>query len=76
MSYAFPPDVQHLIDLQMASGRYPSQNELLREALLALNDFDASVADIQEGMEDERAGRLRSLAEADANIRRELGFAS
>jgi Arc/MetJ-type ribon-helix-helix transcriptional regulator len=76
MSYAFPSDVQHLVDLQMASGRYPSQDELLREALLALNDFGASVADIQEGMEDERAGRLRPLAEIDADIRREFGFAS
>ena len=76
MSYAFPPDVQHLVDLQMASGRFPSQDALLREALLALTDFDAAVADVQEGIEDERAGRLRSLVEVDADIRREFGFAS
>jgi Arc/MetJ-type ribon-helix-helix transcriptional regulator len=76
MSYEFPNDIQQMIDLQMATGRYVSQDQLLFEALRTLSDYDQAVADIQEGMEDERAGRLRPIAEVDADIRRELGFAT
>jgi Arc/MetJ-type ribon-helix-helix transcriptional regulator len=76
MPYQFPPDIQHMVDVKMASGRYRSQDELLLDALQTLNDHDQAVADILEGIEDERAGRTRPLAEVDADIRRELGFAT
>jgi Arc/MetJ-type ribon-helix-helix transcriptional regulator len=76
MPYQFPPDIQHMVDVKMASGRYRSQDELLLEALQTLNDHDQAVGDILEGIDDERAGRLRPLAEVDADIRRELGFAT
>jgi Arc/MetJ-type ribon-helix-helix transcriptional regulator len=76
MPYQFPPDIQHMVDVKMASGRYRSQDELLLEALQTLGDHEQAVADILEGIEDERAGRLRPLTEVDADIRRELGFAT
>lgn len=76
MPYPFPPNIQHIIDVNMATGRYHSQDELLLEALRTLGDHDQAVADILEGIEDERAGRVRPLAEVDAEIRRELGFAT
>lgn len=76
MSYQFPPDIQQIVDLQMATGRYRSQDQLLLDALRTLSDYEQAVADIQEGMKDEHAGRVRPLAEANAEIRRELGFAT
>ena len=36
MLYPFPPDLQTLVGEQMASGKYASEDELLRRALLAL----------------------------------------
>jgi putative addiction module CopG family antidote len=76
MAYQFPPDIQQLVDFQMASGRYHSQDELLRDALQTLKDNEEAIAAIKEGIEDEMAGRVRPLAEVDAEIRRELGFAT
>ena len=74
MSYQIPPNVQQLIDVKMSTGMYESQDQLLLEALNALDDFEDAVADIREGMEDELAGRVRSIAEVDREIRQELGF--
>ena len=58
----------------MATGLYASQDELLLEALQALDDIEQSVADIQEGVDDELAGRLRSIIDVDREIGQELGF--
>lgn len=37
MAYQFPPDVQQLIKDRMASGIYASEDEILRDALGALD---------------------------------------
>jgi predicted transcriptional regulator len=63
-----------LIDTKMSTGLYASQDQLLRKALQALDDYEESVADIRAGMEDEAAGRTLSIAEADREIRQTLGF--
>lgn len=76
MSYPFPSDIEQLIDEQMASGNYGSTNDVLLHALRALKDFNDSVADIQEGIDDEAAGRVRPFHEVDAEIRQDLGFAN
>ncbi len=76
MSYAFPPTLQQLVDQQMATGRYRSEDQLLLQALKVLDDYDQTVADIEEGMADEAADRTRSLAEVDADIRQRFGFTS
>ena len=76
MSYAFPPNVQQLVDIQMSTGRYRSQDQLLEEALHLLGDYDQSVADIDAGIADEAAGRSRSLADVAADINARLGFKS
>jgi putative addiction module CopG family antidote len=56
MSYAFPQDVQDLIAQQMASGRYSSEDDVLRDALVSLSqsqeDLDAvleAVAELEAG---------------------------
>lgn len=74
MSYQLPVNIQQIIDLKMSTGIYESQDQLLLEALNSLDDFEQTVADIQEGIEDEAAGRVKSIAEVDREIRRELGF--
>ena len=74
MPYDFPAEVRELIDQKMASGKYPTEDELLTRALHALTDYEQAVADIQEGIDDEAAGRVRPLSDVDAAIREDLGF--
>jgi putative addiction module CopG family antidote len=74
MTYEIPAQLQSLIDQKMSTGQYASQDELLTEALRSLDDHEAAVADIQQGIEDEAAGRMRPLDEVDADIRQKLGF--
>lgn len=76
MSYSISPNVQQLIDLKMATGVYATQDQLLLCALQSLDDYEEAVADIREGMEDELAGRTISLADAEREIRQELGLTS
>ncbi|MCH8046149.1 MAG: type II toxin-antitoxin system ParD family antitoxin [Planctomycetes bacterium] len=74
MNYEIPAQLQSLIDQKMSTGQYASQDELLTEALHALDDYEAAVADIQQGIEDEATGRMRPLDEVNADIRQKLGF--
>jgi len=39
MAYEFPPDVERLVNDRMAGGRYSSHDELLRDALRALDEI-------------------------------------
>ncbi|MCC6492655.1 MAG: hypothetical protein IT424_06515 [Pirellulales bacterium] len=45
-------------------------------AISVLDEYDQTVIDLEEGIENEQAGRTRTSAEADADLRRQLGFAS
>jgi len=40
MSYAFPPDLDRLVQERMATGRYGTQDELLLQAMLALGELE------------------------------------
>jgi Arc/MetJ-type ribon-helix-helix transcriptional regulator len=40
MSYQFPPDVEELIKQHLASGAYASEDELLRDAIRALDQCE------------------------------------
>jgi predicted transcriptional regulator len=73
MSYAFPPEIKQLIDQNMATGLYSSEEDLLQAALHVLSDYNATVADIRQGIADYEQGRGVPLAEAMADIRRQLG---
>ena len=75
MSYRVPPDVEHLVSEQMRQGSYASEDDVLRDALDALAERNADLAAIRAGIEDMEAGRVQSVAEVDAQIRRNLGFA-
>lgn len=74
MMHEIPAQLQTLIDQKMATGQYATQEELLVEALHALDDYEEAVIDIQQGIEDEAAGRMRPLDQVDADIRQKLGF--
>jgi hypothetical protein len=73
MSYAFPPEIQHLVDQSLATGVYSSENEVLQAALLVLSDYHATIADVRQGMVDYEQGLGEPLTEAVADIRRQLG---
>ncbi len=69
MSYLFPPMLDQLIREELATGVYHSEEEVLVEAMQALRDRNATIADIQEGLADMDAGRVRLLSEVDSELR-------
>lgn len=74
MSYAFPPDVKRLVEEQLSTGQYNSEDDVLRNALQALKFRSVEVAAIAEGIADMEAGRFRSLDDVDAELSRKLGL--
>jgi predicted transcriptional regulator len=75
MRYEFPPKLDELVKEQMASGQYASEDQLLVEALLNLAEYKRCIADVREGIEDERAGRMQSVEEVDAELRKKYDIA-
>jgi putative addiction module CopG family antidote len=74
MSIDVAPDVMDAIQRQLATGSYSSHDELLREAVAALESRDAEVLAIQEGIEDMEAGRVRPFREFDREFRQRNGL--
>ena len=64
------------IDEEMATGQYDSEEQLLREALLALREQREDFAAIQAGIDDWQSGRTRPIAEVVADIREHFGWKS
>jgi Arc/MetJ-type ribon-helix-helix transcriptional regulator len=56
MIQRIPDDVQAEIDRQMASGQYPDEEAVLRDAMASLREFDENVADLQLAIDDWLAG--------------------
>lgn len=75
MSYAFPPDLEQLVNLQLTSGNYHSEDDVLRAALRALQDRQSDLAAITAGYADLEAGRVRPFEDAAADIAAKFGFA-
>lgn len=77
MGYQFPPDLEKLVQAQMVAGHYPCEDDLLRDALRALDERrDAVVGEdplvvegIRRGLADMKAGHRIPLAEFDAQFR-------
>jgi putative addiction module CopG family antidote len=63
MTYPFPPDLTHLVQGQMATGQYASEDDVLREAMQALAERQDDLRAIQAGIADREAGRFRPLHE-------------
>jgi putative addiction module CopG family antidote len=69
MSYVLPPELERLVKEELATGVYASEDEVLLEAMRALQDRDEAIAGIQEGLADLEAGRVRPLHAMDAELR-------
>jgi Arc/MetJ-type ribon-helix-helix transcriptional regulator len=70
MPYSFPPDVNALVCAHMSSGKYATEDELLRAALQALTEEEEDLAAIRESVGDWLAGDPGiPLEEAFASIR-------
>jgi putative addiction module CopG family antidote len=51
MAYQFPPDLHELIQKQMATGEYGTEDDVLRDALRSLSDQRAEWNAIQVGLQ-------------------------
>jgi putative addiction module CopG family antidote len=56
MPYAFPPDLQRLVEAWLASGRYSTEDEVLRNALRALAAEAEDLSAVREAVAEWRAG--------------------
>jgi putative addiction module CopG family antidote len=50
MAYSLPPDVEQMVHDRMASGKYASEEELLREALRALAEEEEDLATVEAAL--------------------------
>lgn len=73
MSLQVSADIEASVRAFVASGQYGNEEEVLRNALAAL-EHQKNVAMINEGIADLEAGRYRPFEEIDAEIRKRFGF--
>jgi putative addiction module CopG family antidote len=79
MNIHLPADLEQFVRAKVQSGRFRSSDEAITAAARLLRQQEESdearVLDgIQQGLEDVRAGRTQPLAEAFADIRRDLNL--
>lgn len=74
MTLLIPDDINSRIEALVASGDHPSAEEVVRSAVSALERERSEIAAMQEGLDDVEAGRVRPLAEVDAEIRAQFGI--
>jgi Arc/MetJ-type ribon-helix-helix transcriptional regulator len=63
MTYQLPPEIVERVQSQLALGLYATPADVLNDALDALEQRHADIASIQRGIDDERAGRVKTLNE-------------
>jgi Arc/MetJ-type ribon-helix-helix transcriptional regulator len=70
--------IQDAIAHHLATGKYTSAEDVVLAGLQRLDEDEAehlaTVADLQESLADEQAGRLKPLSAVAADVRREHGF--
>jgi Arc/MetJ-type ribon-helix-helix transcriptional regulator len=69
MSQIIPADVQERVNALLGTGRYASEEEILRAAVAVLEERNADLGAIQAGIEDMENGRYRPFADFDAEFR-------
>ena len=75
MTFPFPPDLQEFVRDQLASGKYASEEELLRDAFQALAEEEEDLAAVREAVGQWQAGDPGvPLDEAFETIRRKHGI--
>lgn len=76
MSYVFPPEIRQLVDQNLAMGHYASEDDVLVAALHVLSDYNATVSDIRQGVDDYQQGEGEPLTNVFDQVRRQLGTQS
>jgi Arc/MetJ-type ribon-helix-helix transcriptional regulator len=56
MAFPFPPDLREFVRVQMASGKYASEEDLLRHAFGALAEQEEDLAAVRESVDEWRGG--------------------
>jgi putative addiction module CopG family antidote len=79
MNARLPADLERFVQAKVRSGRFTSSDEAITAAVRLLRqqeeDEDARVLEgIRQGLEDVQSGRTQPLAEAFADIRRDLNL--
>ena len=74
MPYDFPQDIQQQIEAHLAAGHYGSEDDVLRDAMAALEERGADLAAIEAGIRDEQAGCMKPLADVDDVMRAKYGI--
>jgi Arc/MetJ-type ribon-helix-helix transcriptional regulator len=70
MPLTIPPDLQTRVSALLKTGRYASEEEILRAAVSALEEQNADLAAIQCGINDMEQGRTQKFADFDAAFRK------
>ena len=70
MSLIIPVDVQQRVTKLLGTGRYTSEEEILRAAVAALEEQNADLTAIKSGINDMENGRYRPFADFDAEFRK------
>ena len=76
MAVQLGSEIDQLIDERMASGRYASREEVVYQALRMLKDLEETIADIEESLEDRKAGRIRSFEVFDREFSAQHGIST
>jgi putative addiction module CopG family antidote len=79
MNTHLPADLEQFVEAKVRSGRFTSADEAITAAVRLLREREEAeearvVEGIRQGLEDMRAGRTQPLAEAFADIRRDLNL--
>jgi len=79
MNMHLPADLVHFVPARVRSGRFTSTDEAITVAVRLLRQQEEAeearvLEGIRQGLDDVRAGRTQPLAEAFADIRRDLGL--
>lgn len=70
---ALAADLEQFVQQEISSGRFPNRDSVLAHALRLLRrEREEAVTGIRLGLEDVAAGRVQSLSDAFADLRREL----
>jgi len=79
MNAHLPADLEQFVQAKVRSGRFSSSDEVITAAVRLLREQEEAeesrvLEGIRQGLEDMRAGRTQPLAEAFADIRRDLNL--
>lgn len=69
MSLIVPADVQLRVNALLGTGRYASEEDILRSAVAALEEQNEDLTAIQGGINDMENGRFRPFADFNAEFR-------